>query len=43
VRAAFNDAKMDVTVREGHVRVSIALFNTADEVDSALAVTKKLI
>ncbi len=42
IRAAFDDAKIDVTVREGHVRVSIALFNTADDVDSALAVTKKL-
>jgi len=42
VRAAFNDAKIDVTVREGHVRVSMGLFNNADDVDSALAVTKKL-
>ena len=42
VRAAFDDAKVDVTVREGHVRVSIALFNNSDDVDRALAVTKKL-
>jgi selenocysteine lyase/cysteine desulfurase len=42
VRAAFDGAKIDVTVREGHVRVSFALFNTNDEVDAALAVTKRL-
>jgi selenocysteine lyase/cysteine desulfurase len=42
VRAAFNNAKIDVTVRENHVRVSFALFNTADDVDAALAVTKTL-
>jgi selenocysteine lyase/cysteine desulfurase len=42
VRAAFDDAKIDVTVREGHVRVSIALFNNSDDVDGALAVTKTL-
>jgi selenocysteine lyase/cysteine desulfurase len=40
VRAAFERAKVDVTVREGHVRASIALFNTADDVDALLAVTK---
>jgi selenocysteine lyase/cysteine desulfurase len=42
VRKAFEDAKVDVTVREGHVRVSIALFNNSDEVDAALEVTKRL-
>jgi selenocysteine lyase/cysteine desulfurase len=40
VRAAFERSKIDVTVREGHVRASIALFNTADDVDALLAVTK---
>ena len=43
VRKAFEDAKVDVTVREGHVRVSIALFNNSDDVDAALEVTKKLV
>jgi len=42
VRAAFSNAKIDVTVRENHVRVSFALFNTADDVDAALVVTKTL-
>ena len=42
VRAAFNDAKVDVTVREDHVRVSPALFNTAADIDAMLAVTRKL-
>jgi selenocysteine lyase/cysteine desulfurase len=42
VLAAFARAKVDVTVREGHVRISIALFNNADDVDAALAVTKTL-
>jgi selenocysteine lyase/cysteine desulfurase len=42
VRAAFNDAKVDVTVREGHVRLSIALFNNTDDIDAALAVMKAL-
>jgi selenocysteine lyase/cysteine desulfurase len=40
IRAAFERSKIDVTVREGHVRASIALFNTADDVDALLAVTK---
>ena len=43
VRAAFNDSKIDVTVRDGHVRVSIALFNNSEDVDRALAVTKRLV
>ena len=42
VRKAFDDAKIDVTVREGHVRVSIALFNNSDDIDAALEATKKL-
>jgi selenocysteine lyase/cysteine desulfurase len=42
VRAAFNDAKIDVTVRDGHVRLSNALFNNSDDLDAALAVTKRL-
>jgi selenocysteine lyase/cysteine desulfurase len=42
VGKAFEDAKIDVTIREGHVRVSLALFNNSDDVDAALEVTKRL-
>jgi len=42
VRAAFNAASVDVTVREGHVRASVAIFNNAEEVDRLLSVTRKL-
>ena len=42
VRAIFDQAKVDVTVREGHVRASVALFNNADDVDALLAVTKRM-
>jgi len=43
VRKAFEDAKVDVSVRDDHVRVSIALFNNSDDVDAALAVAKGLV
>lgn len=42
VRAAFDRARVDVTVREGHVRVSPALFNNDADVDGVLAITKRL-
>jgi len=42
VRAAFEGARIDATVREGHVRLSIALFNNSDDINRALAVTKTL-
>jgi selenocysteine lyase/cysteine desulfurase len=42
IRAALDQAKVDVTVREGHVRASMALFNNADDVDRLLAVTRRL-
>jgi selenocysteine lyase/cysteine desulfurase len=42
VRAALDQAQVDVTVREGHVRASMALFNNADDVDRLLAVTRGL-
>ena len=42
VRAAFDRARVDVTVRDGHVRVSPALFNNDADVDGVLAVTKRL-
>jgi selenocysteine lyase/cysteine desulfurase len=43
VRTAFEQAKIDVTVRDDHVRVSFALFNNATDVDQVLAITKKLV
>ena len=42
-RAVFEAAKLDVTVREGHVRASVALFNNTAEVDRLLAVTQRLV
>ena len=42
VRAALEAAKIDLTVRDGHVRVSVALFNNAEDVDRLLTVTKRL-
>jgi len=42
VHAAFEAESVDVTVREDHVRASVAIFNNADEVDRLLAVTRRL-
>jgi selenocysteine lyase/cysteine desulfurase len=42
VRTAFQTANVDVTVRDGQVRIAPALFNTADEVDRCLEVTGRL-
>jgi len=42
VRAAFDRASVDVTVRDDHVRASVAIFNTADEVDRLLDVTRNV-
>ncbi|MFI5280207.1 MAG: aminotransferase class V-fold PLP-dependent enzyme [Gemmatimonadales bacterium] len=42
VRAAFHTANVDVTVRNGQVRIAAALFNTADEADRCLEVTRRL-
>jgi selenocysteine lyase/cysteine desulfurase len=42
VRAAFQAATVDVTVRNGQVRIAPALFNTADEIDRCLEVTKRI-
>jgi selenocysteine lyase/cysteine desulfurase len=42
VRAAFAAAKIDVTVRGGRVRIAPALFNTLEDIDRCLAVTKGL-
>jgi selenocysteine lyase/cysteine desulfurase len=43
VRAAFQAAHVEVTVRGGQVRVAPALFNNADEIERCLEVTKQLI
>lgn len=42
VRAAFQAATVDVTVRNGQVRIAPALFNTADDIDRCLEVTKRI-
>jgi selenocysteine lyase/cysteine desulfurase len=41
-RSAFRAAKIDVTIRNGQVRISPALFNNIDEIDRCLEVTKSL-
>jgi selenocysteine lyase/cysteine desulfurase len=43
VHAAFQAAKVDVTVRDGQVRIAPALFNTSDEIDRCLEVTRRLV
>ena len=43
VQAAFQAANVNVTVRNGMVRVSAALFNNAEEIDRCLEVTKRLL
>lgn len=43
VRAAFRTANIDVTIRNGQVRVAPALFNNMDEIERCLAVTKGLV
>ena len=42
VRAAFDAAKIEVTVRNGTVRIGPALFNNSEEIDRCLVVTKTL-
>ncbi|MEP6691603.1 MAG: aminotransferase class V-fold PLP-dependent enzyme [Gemmatimonadaceae bacterium] len=42
IRAAFGAAKIEVTSRDGTVRIAPALFNTRDDIDRCLDVTKKL-
>ena len=43
VRAAFQSARMEVTARNGQVRIAPALFNNADEIEKCLEVTKQLV
>jgi selenocysteine lyase/cysteine desulfurase len=42
VRAAFQKANIEVTVRNGQVRVAPALFNNADEIERCLEITRYL-
>ena len=42
IRSAFDAARVEVTARNGTVRVSPALFNNNDDIDRCLEVTKKL-
>ncbi len=43
VQAAFRTANVDVTVRNGQVRIAPALFNTAEEIDRCLGVTRSFV
>jgi selenocysteine lyase/cysteine desulfurase len=43
VRAAFQAASIEVTARNGQVRIAPALFNNADEIEKCLEVTKQLV
>ena len=43
VRKAFQGASVDVTVRDGQIRIAPALFNTEEEIDRCLEVTKVLV
>jgi selenocysteine lyase/cysteine desulfurase len=42
VQAAFRAANVDVTVRDGQIRIAPALFNTADDISRCLDVTRSL-
>jgi selenocysteine lyase/cysteine desulfurase len=42
LQKAFQSANIEVTVRNGTVRIAPALFNNADDIDRCLATTKKL-
>lgn len=43
VRAAFQAQNIEVTVRDGSVRIAPALFNNTDDIDHCLDVTKRLV
>jgi selenocysteine lyase/cysteine desulfurase len=42
VRAAFQAVRIEVTARNGQIRIALALFNNADEIEKCLDVTKLL-
>jgi cysteine desulfurase/selenocysteine lyase len=43
MKAAFAARKVQVTVRDGKVRIASAMFNTAEDIDRCLAVTARLV
>jgi cysteine desulfurase/selenocysteine lyase len=43
IRAAFDGANIEVTSRNGTLRIAPALFNNTDDIDRCLDVTKKLV
>jgi selenocysteine lyase/cysteine desulfurase len=43
IRATFDGANVEVTSRNGTIRIAPALFNNADDIDRCLEVTKKLV
>jgi cysteine desulfurase/selenocysteine lyase len=43
IKAAFAAQKVQVTVRDGKVRIASAMFNTAEDIDRCLAVTARLV
>src|SRR5437764_2441515 len=43
IHAAFDAANIEITARNGTIRIAAALFNNSDDVDRCLEVTKKLV
>ena len=43
VRAAFDAARVEVTIRDRSIRIAPALFNNSDDIDRCLEVTKRLV
>ena len=43
VRAAFDAAKVEVTIRDGSIRIAPALFNNSEDIDRCVEVTKRLV
>jgi selenocysteine lyase/cysteine desulfurase len=42
IRTVFEAAKVEVTSRDGTIRIAPALFNNSDDIDHCLEVMKKL-
>jgi selenocysteine lyase/cysteine desulfurase len=42
ISSVLNEAKVDISVRDDHVRASIALFNNVEDIDRLLEVTKRI-
>ncbi len=43
IQATLQEADLHVTAEEGRVRIAPALFNTTDDVDRCLEVTRRLV